>query len=220
MTKNKWVLMAITSAIILATMGFGVSQYDALPAMMVTHWGIDNQPNGWMPKAMAVFGIPLIMLAAHWFTMGVTYLADVQGKGAPRLERVLVWFFPAMTLVLYTVTIRYALHQPVNIRLWAMVVISAAFIVIGNYLPTAPLDSSKTGWVGFGYHVPWTINNQAGVLKSARVLGYVMVAGGILILATLLLPPVASAVALGIVVAAIIVTMPLSYVWTSRPANK
>lgn len=220
MTKNKWVLMVITSAVILAAMLYGVSQYDSLPATMVTHWGVDNQPNGWMPKAMAVFGLPGIMLAAHWVTMGATYWADAHGKGAPRMERVLVWFFPVITVVIYAVTIRYAQGQPVNIRLWAIAVVSAIFILLGNYLPTAPASSARKGWTGFGYHVPWTIKNPAGVLKTTRMLGYVMVAGGVLMLVTLLLPPMASAIALGLVIAAILVMLPVSYRWTGRAKQK
>lgn len=216
MTKNKWFLLALTSALILATMLFGASQYASLPATMVTHWGIDNQPNGWMPKAMAVYGLPLIMLAAHWLCMGATYWADANGKGAPRMERVLVWFFPVLTVVVYTVTIRYAQGQPVNIRLWAVVIVSAVFILLGNYLPTVPAQSARKGWVGFGYHVPWQVKNAAGALKATRMLGYVMVGGGVLMLLSLLLPPVASAVAIGVVIVAILATLLLSYRWTTQ----
>lgn len=220
MTKNKWVLMTITSAVILATMLYGISQYDSLPATIVTHWGIDNRPNGWMPKAMAVYGLPLITLAAHWVTMGVTYWADAHGKGAPRMERVLVWLFPVITLISYAVTIRNGQGQPVNIRLWAISMVSVIFILLGNYLPTVPTSSARKAWTGSGYDVPWTIKNPAGVLKTTRMLGYVMVAGGVLMLVTLLLPPVAWAIVLGLVIAAILVMLPLSYLWTGRKKQK
>lgn len=105
---------------------------------MVTHWGVNNQPNGWMPKALAVYGIPLIMLVLHWITVGSAMRASHRGNRAPRLERITAWIFPVVTVVLYVVTIRYAQGQPVNIRLWALVVVAAVFIALGNYLPTTP----------------------------------------------------------------------------------
>lgn len=216
MTKNKWVLMAITSAVILATMLYGASQYSALPATLVTHWGVDNQPNGWMPKALVVYGLPLLMLAAHWLAVGTTYWASSHGKRAPRFERITVWIIPVVTVVIYVSTIRYALGQAVNIRLWAIAVVGAIFIVMGNYLPTVPASAAHQGWVGVGYHVPWQVKNPAGALKSMRVLGYVMVAGGVLMLASLFFPPVVSVIALVLLIAAMIVVMPLSYRWTTR----
>ena len=50
--KYKWTLL-ITSVIILLPILFGVLLWDELPDMMATHWGLDNQPNGWSSKAMA-----------------------------------------------------------------------------------------------------------------------------------------------------------------------
>ncbi|MFD1486100.1 DUF1648 domain-containing protein [Lacticaseibacillus baoqingensis] len=216
MTKNKWLVLAITSAVILATMGYGVSQYDSLPATMVIHWGMDNQPNGWMPKAGVIYGIPLIMLVIHLITVGSTYWASSHGQSAPRFERITAWIIPIVTIVMYVVTIRYAQGQAVNIRLWAIAVVGAVFILMGNYLPTVPTTAARQGWTGIGFNVPWQVTNQAGTLKTMRVLGYVMVAGGILLLGSLFLPTVASVVALALVIAAIIVVMPLSYVWTTR----
>jgi hypothetical protein len=49
------------------------------------------------------------------------------------------------------------------------------------------------------------------VLKTTRTVGYVMVAGGALILLPLLLPPLTSAIVLGLVIATILVMLPLSY---------
>ncbi|WP_390410625.1 DUF1648 domain-containing protein [Lacticaseibacillus jixiensis] len=217
MTKDKWRTLLITSAVIVAVIFYGVSQYETLPQMMVTHWGIDDQPNGWMPKAMVVYGVPVMMLLIHWFCMGVTYYAAAHGQGAPRMERVLAWFFPVSTIVVYVIMIRYAQGHAVNVRLWAIALVGAMFIFLGNYLPTVPATSPRKGWIGFGFHVPWQVTNPAGALKTLRVLGYVMVAGGVLLLGSLFFAPAASVVALVIVIAAIVVMMPLSYVWTTRP---
>lgn len=219
MTKTNWRTLIITSAIILATMVYGMSQYASLPATVATHWGVNNQPNGWMPKALAVYGIPLIMLVLHWITVGSAMRASRRGNRAPRLERITAWIFPVVTVVLYVVTIRYAQGQPVNIRLWALVVVAAVFIALGNYLPTTPATLVHKGWSGFGYHVPWAVTNPAGALKTMRRLGQVMVGGGLVMLGSLFFPPVVSVVALIVVIAALLVVLGLSYSWTTRPAK-
>ena len=32
---------------------------------MATHWGFDGTANGWSSRGMAVFGLPLFILALH-----------------------------------------------------------------------------------------------------------------------------------------------------------
>lgn len=220
MTKNKWVTLGLSSAVILAVMAYGVSQAHTLPAQLVTHWGVDNQPNGWMPKTFFIYGLPLIMLAAQWVLTFSTAWASRRGTHAPRMERVMTWIIPIVTVVMYVVTIRYGQGHPVNVRFWAIAVVGAIFILMGNYLPTVPAAAAHQGWSGFGYHVPWQVNNPAGALKTMRVLGQVMVIGGLLMLASLVFPPVGSVVALAVVMVAIFGVLLLSYRWTTRTPSK
>ena len=51
-------LTVITTLITLLPIVLGIALYDRLPDVVATHWGIDNQPNGWSSKAMAAFGMP------------------------------------------------------------------------------------------------------------------------------------------------------------------
>ena len=39
--------LLISSLVILLPIVFGLLFWEELPDMMVTHWGIDNQPDGW-----------------------------------------------------------------------------------------------------------------------------------------------------------------------------
>ncbi|MFD1428760.1 DUF1648 domain-containing protein [Lacticaseibacillus mingshuiensis] len=208
MTKNKWRTLILTSLVILSTMIYGASQYASLPKTLVTHWGIDNEPNGWMPKAAVVYGLPLLMLAFHLLCVGVTYAAAARGPKAPKLERVIAWIFPVITVVAYVTTIRYAQGANVDTRLWAVTLIAALLIVLGNYLPTAPV---KRGWVGFGIRVPWSTNAQAALQKLARTLGYTMVGSGAAILLTLFFPPMVTWVAILAFIAAILIELAVAY---------
>ncbi len=45
----------------------GLVLWYELPASVATHWGATDVANGYSSKAFAVFGLPLILLAAFWF---------------------------------------------------------------------------------------------------------------------------------------------------------
>ena len=65
-------IMIITSIMILLPMIIGVVLWDKLPSEIATHFGTDNQANGWSSKPMTVFGMPLLMLALQWFCFLIT----------------------------------------------------------------------------------------------------------------------------------------------------
>ena len=45
-------LTVITTLITLLPIVLGIALYDRLPDVVATHWGIDNQPNGWSSRAI------------------------------------------------------------------------------------------------------------------------------------------------------------------------
>lgn len=48
-------LTVITTLITLLPIVLGIVLYDRLPDVVATHWGIDNQPNGWSSRAHGGF---------------------------------------------------------------------------------------------------------------------------------------------------------------------
>lgn len=63
--KYKWTLLT-AGFMILLPMAVGLFLWNKLPDMIPTHFGSDNEINGWSSKPMAVFGMPLIMLAMEF----------------------------------------------------------------------------------------------------------------------------------------------------------
>ena len=212
MSKNRTWLLVLTSLVIVAPIGYGLAQYDALPATMATHWGLNNQVNGWMPKPMMVFGLPLLMLVMQWVVLGATWYSARHGQAAPKLERLTAWLLPLVTVVAYVMTVRSNLGQQVDARFWALLLVAAIFIGMGNYLPTAPVEGGR--WFGYGYHAPWQINNYAGAKRALRVLGYTMVIGGIAVLLSLFFAPVVSMVIVMVIVVVMLVLSLVSIKWT------
>ena len=54
-----------TSVITLLPVFIGLFLWNQLPDSVATHFGLNNQPDGYSSKAFAVFGLPLILLAVH-----------------------------------------------------------------------------------------------------------------------------------------------------------
>lgn len=58
-------MILLTSIITLFPIFIGLLLWNQLPDSLATHWGINNEPNGYASKTFAVFGLPLIMLLGH-----------------------------------------------------------------------------------------------------------------------------------------------------------
>ena len=62
--QNKKMIL-FTSVITLLPIFIGMFLWKQLPDSIATHFGGNNQPDGYSSKAFAVFGLPLILLAVH-----------------------------------------------------------------------------------------------------------------------------------------------------------
>ena len=63
MLKANRKTLVITSIVTILPMLIGIMCWNRLPDMMATHFGINNEANGFSSKAFAVFGIPAFLLA-------------------------------------------------------------------------------------------------------------------------------------------------------------
>lgn len=59
-------LLILTSGVTLLPIFAGLILWNTLPDVLVTHWNINGEPDGYMSKAAVVFGLPSFMLAVHW----------------------------------------------------------------------------------------------------------------------------------------------------------
>ena len=65
MIKENKKMLLITLGIILLPIIMGLLLWNQLPDTVVTHWGANNQPDGYSSKGFAVVGLPAILLAVH-----------------------------------------------------------------------------------------------------------------------------------------------------------
>ncbi|HEM6592013.1 DUF1648 domain-containing protein [Streptococcus suis] len=162
-----------TSSIFLLIAVLMICYYKALPDTMVTHFGVNGEPNGSMPKYMVTILAPLLFFCVHLFIC-VHY--DVKGIGKTPDIRVVKWLFPLLALIIQVSLLWYNLGGELDYRRLVIGLLAVYYMVIGNYLPKEELDS-KTNEIE---------------RRGRKHVGYFLIIGGLLQLVSLLGSPTLS----------------------------
>lgn len=187
MKKINFKFIIITMIICLSPMVFGIAMYNELPDKMAVHFDINNEPNNFFPKAVAVFGLPIFMSLFQLICCVMTDLGKKEKTS--KLEKVAKWVLPVTSIILYITTIIFNLGIEVEIRKIACLLIGIIIILMGNYLPKV-----KSGDY-INIHPKVLMENEKIWRKYSRALGYAYVISGILIVISILFQPIVSAVA-------------------------
>lgn len=182
MKKNIDPIAIITTAICLMPVLFGIIVYDELPAQIATHFNVHGTANGWMPRALAVFGIPAFFAVINALVI-FSLANDPKKQNISASFRSLVrWFVPILALVIYPVTLLIALGKKIDIAMAINAFVGIIFLVCGNYLPKSRRNYTV------GIKLPWTLDNDDNWNRTHRLAGFLWVTGGIVMIITTFLP--------------------------------
>ena len=173
MIKKNLKTMILTSIIILAPIVVGLILWDKLPAEMATHFDAYGVADGWSPKELAVFGLPLFLLAVHWFCMAFTSVDPKRQNFSDKVIVLVMWLCPVVSIVGNGATYLYAMDNSVNTTPIAMLLLGCVFIVVGNYMPK--MKQSYT----IGIKVPWALNSEENWNRTHRFAGYMYMLAGV-----------------------------------------
>ncbi len=178
-TYKKTIILTII--LILLPMVVGVVLWEKLPLQMATHWGMNNEPNGWMSRPMAVFGLPIICAALQVLAT----IATDKDKRKENLHRksvaMVLWIVPVVTWVCSAVTYGYVFYEKINVGLICCLLVGLLFIALGNQLPRQMQNHV------FGIRTPLTLSDEDVWRASHRFGGWVMTLGGVVIVVCALL---------------------------------
>ena len=153
-------IMIITSIMILLPMIIGVVLWDKLPSEIATHFGTDNQANGWSSKPMTVFGMPLLMLALQWFCFLITSNDPKKRNINKKMFTFVLWLVPIISLITMMSTYAMALGYSVDIGMIVNFLMGIVFIGIGNYMHKIKQNYTV------GIKIPWTLSSEANWNKT------------------------------------------------------
>ena len=84
-------MLILTSVITLLPIFIGLLLWRQLPASVATHFGVDNQPDGYCSKAFAVFGLPVMMLFFHLICIVATNIDPKRKNISKKVFHVVMW---------------------------------------------------------------------------------------------------------------------------------
>ena len=182
MIKNNKLKAILSSVVILLPILFGVLMWKQLPANMTSHWGADGVPDGTMPKALVVFGMPLILLALHWLMLLAETVLQKKTPQNPKLQTVQYLLIPILSLVVNSSIYSVTLGKDWNLFVLVPLVVGGMFVYIGNYLPKTTRNRTM------GIKLRWTMGNDENWQKTHRLGGQLWFWSGLVILVSALLP--------------------------------
>ena len=168
-------IVAVTTLLCLVPILFGVAMWDQLPNIMPTHFGLNNEPNGFMSKPVAVFILPVIVAALELICVFFTSIDPKKGNISEKSLVPVLWFMPALCWVCSCLTYGSALGYQINIGAIILTLLGFLFMAMGNFMPKNAQNYS------FGIKTPWTLDNEENWRYSNRIGGICMTVVGLVV---------------------------------------
>lgn len=150
-------IYSVLSILVLFVMlGYSGYVYSDLPQVMVTHFGIDGVPNGWMKKDFAVSFLPVLSVLLY---LGLMYLPKIDplARNYPSFRKQYDIFIFAFVLFLASIQmmlLNFGLGSRVPMERVVLPGLGILFLAIGNVL-----RHSERNWF-VGIRTPWTMSSD------------------------------------------------------------
>ncbi len=180
--NNKW-KMIVSSVMILLPMLVAIFGGKHFPEAIAVHWGLNGEADGFASVTVVFIILPLILLAFHWGCMLFTDVVTKNTEQNKKITEITYWIIPAVSLLSCGVIVAAALGYTANILTFVWLLLAAAFLIIGNYMP------KTTRNVAIGIKIQWTLANDENWNATHRFAGKVYMIIGILCLPAIFLPP-------------------------------
>ncbi len=205
MIKKNIKRLLITSVVILLPMLAGLILWNKLPNSVPVHFGPTGEADGFASRGVAVFVMPLVLLAVHWLcTLGTA--ADPKHKNVDGKPLTLVlWICPLISLLVNGVVYTTALGIAINIMMVFGLFFGCLFVVIGNYMPKC--RQSYT----LGIKLPWTLNDEDNWNRTHRFAGRLWIVGGLAMIVTAFIGELLAYAMIGIILVMVIIPTAYSY---------
>ena len=175
MKKNKLMIL-LTSLITISPMFVGLIFWNRLPDEIATHFDSANVANGWSSKPVAVFGIPLFLLAMHLLCIGVTTNDPRRRNISEKMFQFIIWIVPAASLICCLSSYAIALGIEVNIGMIVNIMVGILFMILGNYMHKVKQNYTV------GIKIPWTLDSEENWNRTHRLASWLWILSGVVFL--------------------------------------
>ena len=184
MLKKYGKILLISSLLILLPIAVGLALWDQLPASMNIHWNAAGEADGSAGRGFAIFFIPLLMLAMHWFCVFISHITNKDNDQNDKAMKIVLWIIPVLTNTVMAAMYIGSLGLKIDMSKIIFAPMGILFIVIGNFMPKFRRNASM------GVKTPWALADDENWYATHRFAGKVWVFGGILMMPLCFLPAV------------------------------
>jgi uncharacterized membrane protein len=153
-------------------------------AMLPAHWGVDGQPDMYLPRHWALLQIPAI-IAAVWV---IFYAIQRWGNSERRqasthVMNVALTAITGLFVLIQVLVVLVGMGIAVDVVRGVLVGVALLQIALGNALPKSQPNTVA------GIRIPTTLNDPANWQATHRLAGVLMIIGGLAgLVAAILLP--------------------------------
>ena len=149
-----------------------------IPDLVPTHWDARGRVNGYMPKPLGVYIVPLMMLALHGLFAALPRISPrkFEDESYAGAYQVIHTATLAFLLFVTMISLRAATGEHIHIVQATCVAVGLLLIVIGNFL-----GKVRRNFL-LGIRTPWTLANDEVWLRTHRLGGKTFVLGGALVI--------------------------------------
>lgn len=171
-------------AIILLSFAASLWFWPQMPDKMATHWGIQGQVNGYMPKFWGLFFVPLLQLVLGLFLWAIPRIDPLKANIA-KFQK----YYHEFILVI----LLFMLAVHLQVLLWnSWIKISPnRFIPVGLgilfFYAGILTQNAKPNWF-VGIRTPWTLSSERVWEKTHTIGGKLFKVAGIIILLGMFFP--------------------------------
>ena len=181
MKINKTKLI-ISSLLTILPIVFGLVLWNKLPERLPYHWNAAGEVDGYAGKGMAVFFMPIFLLAIHLLCVFATKLDKANRDQNEKVFSLIYYINPVISLAVHGFVFATALGYDVDVMSIMFIILGIVFIVVGNYMPKAKQNRT------IGIKITWTLSSEANWNATHRFAGKLWFAAGFIMVAAAFLP--------------------------------
>lgn len=212
MRKTSMLLVGI----VLLSLLLAICFYPAMPETMVSHWNAQGMPDGYAPKALALFAVPAMSAAVVALFAAVPAMDPLKAniRKFRKQYDTFVALFAAFMLALQAEVVLWNMGMFVSPIVVLSVGMGALFFYVGVLS-----ESAKRNWF-VGIRTPWTMSSDRVWDKTHKVAAKLFKVAGVLAAAGAVLPEYAVLLVLAPVIIVALYSVAYSYVEYSKERRR
>ena len=169
----------IVLILIVAAALAGLLLWNRLPDPMASHWNVNDEVDGYMPKVWGVFMVPLIALGMFLLFLVIPFIDPLKANIAKfrGVFNLFITFIIGFMLYIHALTLLWSLGYTGFKMSQAMLPAMGLLFILVGYL----IRQAKRNWF-IGIRTPWTLSNDTVWDKTHQIGGALFMLSGVLAL--------------------------------------